>query len=140
MANDKSPPDVKKSSRLDWKGNSLTLAPNAPTTTKNLHALVAERKAQMAAASTNRVQPRAAKTNKNGKEDVFTRNPHSSKKRTHDQISDEKEGGLGQKHSTASHALDEEEEARRKRKMEEKARLYDDLKRGYVDDKEGKYN
>ena len=127
-------------SRLDWKGNSVTLAPDAPATIKNLHKLVAERRAQMSSANTNRVQPQAAKTNKNNKEDVFTRNPRGNKKRTHDQISDEKEGGLGQKHSTTSDTLDEEEEQRRKRKMEEKARLYDDLKRGYVDDKEGKYN
>jgi hypothetical protein len=140
MANDKSPPDAKKPSKLQWKGNSLTLAPNAPATTKNLHKLVAERKAQMATANTNRVQTQAAKTNKNGKEDLFTRNPRGNKKRTRGQISDEKEGGLGQKHSTTSGALDEEEEHRRKRKMEEKARLYDDLKRGYIDDKETKYN
>jgi hypothetical protein len=137
MANDKNPPGTKKPSRLDWKGNSLTLAPNAPATTKNLHKLVAERKAQMATANTNRVQPQAAKTNK---EDIFTRHPRGGKKRAREQISDEKEGGLGQKHSMTSDTLDEEEERHRKRKMEEKARLYDDLKRGYIDDNEGKYN
>ena len=140
MANDKSPPNPKKPSKLDWKGDSLNLAPDAPAALRNLHKLVAERKAQMAAANANRVQSQAPKTNKNNKEDVFTRNPRGSKKRTHEQISDEKEGGLGQKHSTTSDTPDEEEELRRKRKMEEKARLYDDLKRGYIDDKEGKYN
>lgn len=140
MANDKNPPDSKKPSKLDWKGNRHVLTPDAPAATKNLHRLVAERKAQLAASNANRVQSQAAKPNKNNKEDVFTRKPHGSKKRARDQISNENEGGLDQKHSTTSDTLDEEEEHRRKRKMEEKARLYDDLKRGYVDDKEGKYN
>lgn len=140
MANDQNPLDAKKPSKLDWKGNRLSLDSNAPSTTKNLHRLVAERKAQMAGANSNRVQAQASKTNKKEKDDIFTRNPRGSKKRTHDKISDEKEGGLGQKHSTSSDVLDEEEERRRKHKMEEKSRLYDDLKRGYVDDKEGKYN
>src|SRR5579871_2429413 len=139
MANDKNPANVKKSSKLDWKG-SHTLTPDAPATTKNLYKLVAERKAQMTATNLNHVQSQAAKNNTSHKQDVFTRNPRGSKKRAHDQISDEKEGGLGQKHSTTSDALDEENEHRRKRKMEEKSRLYNDLKRGYINDKEGKYN
>ncbi|KAF2097358.1 hypothetical protein NA57DRAFT_41037 [Rhizodiscina lignyota] len=71
------------------------------------------------------------------KEDIFTKHNKGSKKRALADL--EEDDFTKQKHSTSSEAVDEAQWRRAKRKMEEKARLYDALKRGDLEDVNDKY-
>lgn len=70
------------------------------------------------------------------KEDFFSAHNKGVKKRALKDIDDV---DLSQKHSTSSQAVDDATWHRAKRKMEEKARLYAAMKRGDVEDEDGKY-
>lgn len=70
------------------------------------------------------------------KEDIFSAHNKGVKKRALKDIDDV---DLSQKHSTSSQAVDDATWHRAKRKMEEKARLYAAMKRGDVEDEDGKY-
>lgn len=84
---------------------------------------------------------RSSRTSSRNKEDIFKTHNKGAKKRALKDLEDDDGGreALAQKHSTTSDALDSAAWHRSKRKMEEKARLYAAMKRGDVDDQDGKF-
>ncbi|EME41492.1 hypothetical protein DOTSEDRAFT_64796 [Dothistroma septosporum NZE10] len=73
------------------------------------------------------------------KEDIFATHNKNSAKRAKRDLEADHAGTFQQKHSTQSDPLDANAWERSKRKMEAKARLYAAMKRGDVQDEDGKY-
>ena len=73
------------------------------------------------------------------KEDIFATHNKNSAKRAKRDLEADHAGTFQQKHSTKSDPLDASAWERSKRKMEQKARLYAAMKRGDVEDEDGKY-
>ncbi|KAI9709744.1 MAG: hypothetical protein M1820_003146 [Bogoriella megaspora] len=72
------------------------------------------------------------------KDSIFSTHNRGALKRAHADISTSSPA-FEQKHSTSGEALDDGEWRRRKRRMEEKARLYAQMKRGDVEDADEKH-
>ena len=86
--------------------------------------------------TTSKARPKSTRL-KPRKDDLFARSNRSTAKRAKRDAEDSPH--FEQKHTTHGEGLDRGVWERSKRKMEEKARLYAAMKRGDVEDEEGKY-
>ena len=73
------------------------------------------------------------------KEDIFATHNRNVKKRALKDLDPDPSSAFDQKHSTSSEALDSSTWHRSKRKMEEKARLYNAMKKGHIDNDDEKH-
>lgn len=108
------------------KASDIT-STNSLAFTSNLSALIA------ASSSAPRT---AVSRNKQKKDDIFSVHNKNAKKRAAKDLED---NDFTQKHTTSGESLDQETWSQAQKKMEDKARLYNALKRGEVEDADEKY-
>lgn len=90
--------------------------------------------------SSSSTAPRPKKSaGKKGKEDIFATHNRNASQRAARDLAPGANPALAQKHTTNGEGLDGAVWERSKRKMEEKARLYAAMKRGDVEDEEGRF-
>ncbi|KAF1987187.1 hypothetical protein K402DRAFT_392886 [Aulographum hederae CBS 113979] len=125
--------------------------PNRPSKkaveTSNTSAFASQLSSLIASSSSSKAPSNSPVPSNSGrprpeKKDIFSAHNRNVKKRALKDLQNDDEqqsGPLVQKHSKHSSALDDRTTKRTRRNMEEKARLYAALKRGDVDDADGKY-
>ncbi|KAK5169683.1 uncharacterized protein LTR77_005661 [Saxophila tyrrhenica] len=119
-----------------YQPRSHNLSNGKPINTSTSLAFSSQLSSLISAPSTTKSKPTSSRL-KPTKDDIFTRPNRNTAKRAKRDAEDSPH--FEQKHTTDGEGLDSKIWERSKRKMEEKARLYAAMRRGDVEDAEGKF-